>query len=85
MKLTNIYDFTFSGNSLTNNEYVCYLQQPEVRQAIHAGNASFHRGNIPYEHLKKSIMVPKKAWLSEALGQIICLNNISVCTEVREA
>lgn len=32
MSLTNIYDFTFSDNYLTNHEYVCYLQQPEVRK-----------------------------------------------------
>ena len=38
MEFTNLYDFTFNDNSLTNYEYVCYLQQPEVRRAIHTGN-----------------------------------------------
>ena len=28
MNLTNIYDFTYNENFLTNHEYVCYLQQP---------------------------------------------------------
>ena len=27
MNLTNIYDFSFDENYLTNNEYVCFLQQ----------------------------------------------------------
>jgi hypothetical protein len=44
MNLTNIYDFTYNENFLTNHEYVCYLQQPRIRQAIHAGNAAFNKG-----------------------------------------
>ena len=44
MDLTNIYDFTFDDNYLTNHEYVCFLQQDEVRRGIHAGNATFHKG-----------------------------------------
>ena len=31
MDLTNIYDFTFDDNYLTNHEYVCFLQQPQVQ------------------------------------------------------
>ena len=48
MNLTNIYDFTHDTNSnfLTNHEYVCYLQDPLVRRAIHAGNATFHTGKL---------------------------------------
>lgn len=50
MNLTNIYDFTHdtSSNFLTNHEYVCYLQDPQVRRAIHAGNANFHKGKIQF-------------------------------------
>ena len=44
MNLTNIYDFTYNENFLTNHEYVCYLQQPRIRHAIHAGNANFNKG-----------------------------------------
>ena len=44
MNLTNIYDFTYNENFLTNHEYVCYLQQPRIRRAIHAGNAAFNTG-----------------------------------------
>ncbi len=32
MNLTNIYDFTFDENYLTNHEYICYLQRPYVRR-----------------------------------------------------
>ncbi len=32
MNLTNIYDFTFDENYLTNHEYICYLQRSEVRR-----------------------------------------------------
>jgi len=41
--LTNIYDFTFSGNYLTNHEYLCHLQKPKVRRGIHVGNRPFNR------------------------------------------
>ncbi len=37
MDLTNIYDFTFDDNYLTNHEYVCFLQQEHVRRGMHAG------------------------------------------------
>ena len=46
MNLTNIYDFTYNENFLTNHEYVCYLQQPRIRHAIHAGNATFNKGTF---------------------------------------
>ena len=55
MNLTNIYDFTHdsSNNFLTNHEYVCYLQDPKVRRAIHAGNAKFHSGKIQFSYFRK--------------------------------
>ena len=67
MNLSNLYDFTYDGNYLTNSEYVCYLQKPEVRKAIHAGNAQFGHGYDVYRALKGAIMKSKKLWLSEAL------------------
>ena len=71
MPYANIYDFTFNGNYLTNNEYVCYLQQPQVRKAIHVGNATFHSDNVAYVHLRNQMMISKNEWLSEALGNLI--------------
>lgn len=71
MPYTNIYDFTFNGNYLTNNEYVCYLQQPQVRKAIHVGNATFHSDNVAYVHLRNQMMISKNEWLSETLGNLL--------------
>ena len=73
MFLSNLYDFTFDGNFLTNNEYVCYLQNPQVRKAIHVGNVDFKSGGFSYHNLRDSVMVSKKEWLSDALGYFICL------------
>ena len=56
MNLTNIYDFTFSSNYLTNHEYVCFLQQEHVRSGIHAGGIKFNRGQVriyEYNHFIK--------------------------------
>ena len=69
MNLTNIYDFTFSQNFLTNHEYICYLQKPSIRRAIHAGDAEFNRGLTSYYQLNQAIMKSKKPWLNEALNR----------------
>ncbi len=68
--LTNIYDFTFSGNYLTNHEYVCFLQQADVRSGIHVGNKPFNRGYDSYVFLNESVMVDKTPWLEE-----VCLTH----------
>ena len=34
MNLTNIYDYTYTDNYLTNHEYICYLQQDSVRRGM---------------------------------------------------
>ena len=67
MNLTNIYDFTFDQNYLTNHEYACFLKQPHVRRAIHVGTKKFNDGTISLFHLNQTIMVSKKAWLEEVL------------------
>ena len=54
------------SNFLTNHEYVCYLQDPLVRRAIHVGDAEFHTGTEAYYQLKTT-MVSKLPWLNEAL------------------
>ena len=67
MDLTNIYDFTFDDNYLTNHEYVCFLQKEQVRRGIHAGGATFHKGHDSYTYLNESVMVSKKEWLNGIL------------------
>ena len=52
MDLTNIYDFTFDQNYLTNHEYVCFLQQPYVRRGIHVGATQFGAGLDSYKELR---------------------------------
>ena len=64
MNLTNIYDFTYSQNFLTNHEYICYLQKPWIRRAIHAGDVEFNKGYKSYHHLNEAIMVSKKGLVS---------------------
>ena len=49
MNSTNIYDFTFDQNYLTNHEYVCFLQQPYVRRGIHVGARQFLVGHESYK------------------------------------
>ena len=56
MNLVNIYDFTYTGNYLTNNDYVCFLEQPHVRKALHLGNAQFQTGDLLYEKMKAGVM-----------------------------
>ncbi len=86
MHLTNIYDFTYNDNFLTNHEYVCYLQQPSVRKAIHAGDVTFNKGYVSYNHLNEVIMTSKKPWLSEALERglevLIYNGNLDVIVNV---
>ena len=67
MNLTNIYEFTFDQNYLTNHEYVCFLQQAHVRRGIHVGGQMFNQGFESYMHLNQTIMVSKKPWLEEVL------------------
>ena len=56
MDLTNLYDFTYTGNFLTSNEYVCFLDMPEVRQALHVGNARVRYGEVSHQKMRGSIM-----------------------------
>lgn len=55
-------------------------------RAIHAGNATFNKGFIAYNQLNQSIMVSKKAWLSEALERgievLIYNGNLDVIVNV---
>ena len=67
MNKTNIYEFTFDQNYLTNHEYVCFLQQPHVRRAIHVGTRIFNQGYDSYLHLNRTMMASKKGWLEEVL------------------
>lgn len=69
MNLTNIYDFTFDGNYLTNHEYVCFLQQDHVRRGIHVGGREFNKGYDTYTFLNRSIMASKKPWLQDILDR----------------
>lgn len=86
MPKSNIYDFTFDENFLTNHDYVCYLQNPIVRKAIHAGDAVFNDGYAVYNELRESMMVSKKPWLSEALERgievLIYNGNLDVIVNV---
>ena len=56
MDLTNVYDFTHAGNYLTNNEYFCFLDLPEVRKALHVGKTKLKFGDISHQKLRNSIM-----------------------------
>ena len=51
MALTNLYDFTFDQNYLTNHEYVCFLQQAYVRKGIHVGARQFADGAKTYKEI----------------------------------
>jgi len=53
MNLTNIYDFSFDDNSLTNHEYVCFLQTEKVRKALHVGPLPFNSGFVSYNYLNE--------------------------------
>ncbi len=66
VNLTNIYDLTLlDSNYVTNHEYVCFLQQAHVRDGIHVGAATFHRGKAAYAALNASVTTSKKKWLGE--------------------
>merc|ERR1719312_218365 len=69
MALTNLYDFTFDQNYLTNHEYVCFLQQAYVRKGIHVGARKFADGVETYKAMQGTVMTDKKPWLEEALGR----------------
>ena len=69
MNLTNIYDFTFNDNYLTNHEFICYLQQDHVRKGIHAGGLAFSKGYESYAYLNTSVIISKKPWLNDILEE----------------
>ena len=54
-------------NYLTNHEYVCFLQQDNIRRSIHTGTRAFNRGQKSFIHLNNTIMASKKHWLEESL------------------
>ena len=93
MNLTNIYEFTFDENYLTNHEYVCFLEQPHVRRSIHVGGVPFRRGLDSYRALRNAIMVTKKPWLEDILERgrmevlpstlFRCGNNFCCCGSFR--
>ena len=56
MDLVNFYDFTFTGNYLTSNDYVCFLEQPRVRKALHLGNIQFQFGDLSNEKMQAGVM-----------------------------
>ena len=56
MDLTNVYDYTYTGNYLTSNEYFCFLDMPEARQALHVGKAKLRYGEISHQKMRGSIM-----------------------------
>jgi len=71
MDLTNMYDYTYTGNYLTSNEYVCFLDKPEVRQALHVGNTKLRFGEIAHQKMRGSIMREEKVgWLEDILSSI---------------
>jgi len=71
MDLTNVYDYTYTGNYLTSNEYFCFLDLPEARQALHVGRAKLRYGEISHQKMRGSIMREEKVvWLEEILSSM---------------
>jgi len=69
MDLTNVYDYTYTGNYLTSNEYFCFLDLPEARQGLHVGRAKLRYGEIAHQKMRGSIMREEKVrWLEEILS-----------------
>ena len=56
MYAVNVYDFTNTGNYLTNHEYLCFLEQPHVRDALHLGDAQFQNGHLAHKKMLAAIM-----------------------------
>ena len=56
MDLSNVYDYTYTGNYLTTNEYFCFLDLPAARQALHVGRAKLRYGEISHQKMRGSIM-----------------------------
>lgn len=69
MNLTNIYDFTFGSNYLTNHEYICFLQQEHVRRGINVGARRFYDDFLSSDYLGKAVMYSKKSWLNDILNE----------------
>eukprot|EP00092_Neocalanus_flemingeri_P029980 GFUD01032549.1.p1 GENE.GFUD01032549.1~~GFUD01032549.1.p1 ORF type:complete len:489 (-),score=94.05 GFUD01032549.1:103-1569(-) len=66
-----VYDYTYTGNYLTSNEYFCFLDQPEVRKALHVGNAKQRLGKISHQKMRGAIMREEKfGWLEEILSNM---------------
>ena len=56
MYAVNVYDFTNTGNYLENHEYLCFLEQPHVREALHLGDAQFQNGHLAHKKMQAAIM-----------------------------
>ena len=39
-----------------NNEYLCFLEQPHVRDALHIGDAQFHDGYFAQKKMQAAMM-----------------------------
>eukprot|EP00096_Caligus_rogercresseyi_P002259 TRINITY_DN14334_c0_g1_i1.p1 TRINITY_DN14334_c0_g1~~TRINITY_DN14334_c0_g1_i1.p1 ORF type:complete len:317 (+),score=50.04 TRINITY_DN14334_c0_g1_i1:459-1409(+) len=86
MSMTNIYEHSFESNYLTNNEFICFVDQDHVRKGIHVGDAVFQRGVQSAIFLNNTIMVSKKPKLEHALDrglQVLVYNgNLDVIVHI---
>ncbi|CAB4065263.1 CPVL [Lepeophtheirus salmonis] len=69
MSMTNIYDHTSESNYLTNNEFMCFVDQDHVRKGIHVGDAKLWKGIEAAKFLNNTIMVSKKPKLERTLDR----------------
>ncbi|XP_034840879.1 venom serine carboxypeptidase-like [Maniola hyperantus] len=66
-RLQNPYNILSDGVELFGN-YVKFVQQPEIRRALHVGNTSYTNIGIVYGKLVPDFMNSAKSWVEELLG-----------------
>lgn len=61
------YNYLYSQGEELGGDFVAYVQQPQVREAIHVGNSVFHGSDLVEGHLRKDFMQSVKPWVEQLL------------------
>ncbi|XP_011555879.3 venom serine carboxypeptidase [Plutella xylostella] len=71
----NLYNYLQDATSL-DGEYTDYIQQNEVRKALHVGNTTFTSIGVVYRKLVPDFMNSAKVWIEELLEnyRVMCYN-----------
>nr|CAD7463589.1 unnamed protein product [Timema tahoe] len=68
-RIENEYNYLDNAPShFDDGSYTIFVQDADVRRALHVGNSSFSNGDLVSEHLVDELLVSVKPWVEELLN-----------------